>query len=364
MNILFLTAFPPNKKTAGQNYTRQLLLDLADNNIIDLIYWDYPTHVLEIPHNVRILNKFTVNKFSKFNALISGYFPFFAKRYNHKIASYLSSIALNYDLIYFDFSQIMIYAKDIIHPLKIGMCHDVIAQKYSRSRLFSILLGWIKYSEHKILANLDLRFTFSKKDSDYIKFIYGLTTNKVSFYIEKDILKMEESHFEPNEYYIMYGAWNRNENQQSIKWVLAHSKLFDKRIKIIGGGMPKELLNSIKNSNMAIEYVGFIDNPYPVIAASKALIAPLWQGAGVKVKVIEALALGTPVLGTSVTFEGIENIRYNSDKKALLNIETQSSESILAQFSSLNKRDKLQIRNSFLSTYCADKFIEYLAKIR
>ena len=47
---------------------------------------------------------------------------------------------------------------------------------------------------------------------------------------------------------------------------------------------------------------------------SRALIAPLFKGAGVKVKVVEALCCGTPVLGTSVALEGIPNVAGNTIK--------------------------------------------------
>ena len=50
MKILFITAFPPNQKTAGQDYTRRLILDLVDKgNAISLFYTEYPNHLVELP---------------------------------------------------------------------------------------------------------------------------------------------------------------------------------------------------------------------------------------------------------------------------------------------------------------------------
>ena len=54
--------------------------------------------------------------------------------------------------------------------------------------------------------------------------------------------------------------------------------------------------------------LGFVDNPYKIMSESLGLIAPLFHGAGIKVKVIESLACGTPVIGTEVAFEGIDFI--------------------------------------------------------
>ena len=43
MKILFITAFPPCQKTAGQDYTRRLILDLIEKgHEVYLIYAEYP----------------------------------------------------------------------------------------------------------------------------------------------------------------------------------------------------------------------------------------------------------------------------------------------------------------------------------
>ena len=60
-----------------------------------------------------------------------------------------------------------------------------------------------------------------------------------------------------------------------------------------------------------IEILGFVEEPVKEIARTQALIAPLHKGAGVKVKVIDALSSGTQVIGTDVTFEGIEDNEKN-----------------------------------------------------
>lgn len=60
-----------------------------------------------------------------------------------------------------------------------------------------------------------------------------------------------------------------------------------------------------------VEYLGFVENPVREISACQALIAPLKKGAGVKVKVLDALSSGTPVIGTDIAFEGImDNAKY------------------------------------------------------
>ena len=55
MKILFISAFPPNQKTAGQDYTRRLILDLLDKgHTVSIIYAEYPNHPIELPDSIKI----------------------------------------------------------------------------------------------------------------------------------------------------------------------------------------------------------------------------------------------------------------------------------------------------------------------
>ena len=65
LKILFITAFPPNTKTAGQNYSRQLLEDLSSDCDIEVCYWGYPEHNVELSEKIKCsempINRFTQN---------------------------------------------------------------------------------------------------------------------------------------------------------------------------------------------------------------------------------------------------------------------------------------------------------------
>lgn len=362
MRILFITAFPPNKKTAGQNYSRQLINDLIKWHKVDVIYWEYPGHEIEISNDVKILKEFQIKGISRRLIYIFRHFPLFSKRYSKAIADYIASIAGMYDIVYFDFSQVFMYSLDLDHPLKIGMSHDIIAQKFSRHRLFKFLIPWVKNTEQKCIKSLNAVYTFSKKDSNYIKINYGIVAGIVPFYLESQILNLEFDKIKIQNYYVMYGAWNRKENQETIIWVLSYNWTDMPQIKIIGGGMPSDLKNKL-SQYPNIEYCGFVENPYPIIASSKGLLAPLFHGAGVKVKVIESLALGTPVIGTDITFEGIDNISFRNIG-ALINLNNSNLEQSIETLNTITVLEKKSIREQFLSIYNSTKFIDHIESLK
>ncbi len=305
MNILIISAFPPNQKTAGQDYTRRLILDLlSKNHKISLVYAEYPTHEVELPDSVEIL---ATIKPSLENCLLKPFLhPFFTKRFDKNILELIKLVSSNFDIIYFDFSQVHIYSLFVEHPRKILMCHDVIAQKFTRKG--KLQLPFIKKSESKCLKSANEIITFSKKDCDFISNFYGLRAVSVNFYLKNE--KFDYSNIEISEnMFCFYGAWNREENTEALLWFIKNvlpslsSKL---QFVLIGGGINEDLKSYIsKIENFKI--LGFVDNPIAEISKCQALIAPLHKGAGVKVKVIDALTSGTKVIGTDVAFEGIED---------------------------------------------------------
>ena len=355
--MLYICAFPPNRMTAGQNYSLNLLQDLVKNIDVDLIYWGYNSHKYDEIRGVNVLTTPHDRKISRLICMcFFPIFPLFSKRFNIKVALNIRKIASSYDYIYFDFSQIFVYSLFISHPHKIGMSHDVIFQKYSRYPFSFLFSWWVKLSEKLLLRSFDSIFTFSQKDRALLAKEYDISSNVVSFYIDDSVKSISLQDIQVENYFVMYGAWNRVENIESLDYVLSE---YDNsyRIKIIGPGLSPKHLEKIKSfSNL--EYLGFVDNPYIVIAKSIALIAPLFHGAGVKVKAVESLSLGTIVIGTEITFEGLPTELISKEGSCIL-IGTVPVNRIAHSLLDKNY-DKLNQQELFYSLYPSKKFIDYL----
>lgn len=301
--ILFISAFPPCQKTAGQDYTRRLINDLVEKKYdVSIIYAEYSGHEIELPAKVKVID---VIKPSLKNCCTKIMFhPFFTKRFDKKILNKINSISKDFDMLYFDFSQVHLYAKYIKHPFKVLMCHDVICQKFSRKGLWQ--LPFIKKSEGELLKYANWIITFSDKDSEVIKNTYKLASKPVNFYLKNGHYQYKEITLYKNTF-CFYGAWNREENIECLDWFLKNIYAYINsavEFLVIGGGMSSDFQNKL-NSFKNIKYLGFVGDPIFEISKCQALIAPLRKGAGVKVKVIDALSSGTPVIGSSVAFEGI-----------------------------------------------------------
>lgn len=106
---------------------------------------------------------------------------------------------------------------------------------------------------------------------------------------------------------IFYGAMNRIENYGSAIWFIENVfpllKKYNLKFIVIGSRPPKKLLD-MQDEHIVV--TGYVDDPGEYFKKAICLVAPLLLGAGVKVKIIEALSSGVPVLTNEIGIEGID----------------------------------------------------------
>jgi polysaccharide biosynthesis protein PslH len=87
-------------------------------------------------------------------------------------------------------------------------------------------------------------------------------------------------------------------------WPIVRAQSPGARFLVTGStkGVDLGLLPSIPG----VEFTGFVDDVKSLIAASGACVVPLRLGGGTRLKVLEAMALGTPVVATTKAVEGID----------------------------------------------------------
>ncbi len=98
-------------------------------------------------------------------------------------------------------------------------------------------------------------------------------------------------------------------NADGARWliheVMPHLRTLapDVRISITGAGPPEELLR-LADENL--HFVGEVADLSGFLHSSRVALAPVRFGAGVKLKVVDALAHGVPVVSTTVGAEGLD----------------------------------------------------------
>jgi glycosyltransferase involved in cell wall biosynthesis len=106
---------------------------------------------------------------------------------------------------------------------------------------------------------------------------------------------------------IFSGSFRYRPNYHAMQWFIRHAfplileKVPDVQLVITGdhANLP---LPQTKNITLA----GYVDDIQSMIASCNVSIAPLWSGGGTRLKILEAMALGTPVVATSKGAEGLQ----------------------------------------------------------
>lgn len=105
------------------------------------------------------------------------------------------------------------------------------------------------------------------------------------------------------------GALDWPPNQEGLIWFLDHvwnKALRDNpnaRLTIAGRNAPHKFVKKIMRPG--VQYVGEVDDAKRFITDHQVMIVPLFSGSGMRVKIIEGMALGKAIIATPLAVEGI-----------------------------------------------------------
>jgi len=105
------------------------------------------------------------------------------------------------------------------------------------------------------------------------------------------------------------------------------------RLFIVGDHLPA---NIMRTPNESVTLTGYVPDVRPYIDSATLVVAPLRLGGGMRVKVLEALAAGKPVVASSRAVEGLDLV--NGEHVVLAEEDDQFSQSIIQLFGNADKR--------------------------
>ncbi|AEF81547.1 glycosyltransferase family 4 protein [Leadbettera azotonutricia] len=235
------------------------------------------------------------------------------------------------DKIYLEWTQALLLISDIekIFPDIKYLCleHDISFQSYYRQyelkRNFLKIIWYIKYSK---LQRAELFFlnrcssiiVLSEKDKKILTDKLVDPSKIIIIVPYYDCYSYVNRKNYNNKKIIFWGAMNRSENYLSVIWFIKNvmSELDESYHLYIIGANPHKSLDDYTNKNIHI--TGFVKNVEEHFSDCLCMVAPLLFGAGIKIKVLEALSAGIPVLANNVAIEGIPV----NDKKEYLYCNT------------------------------------------
>lgn len=325
MRVLFLSAYLPGRGLhGGSSRIFELLHHLHRQNDITLLCFmnraDDDSKVKDLKAMCQKLHIFPISAKRPF--YLFPYEPFvdyYSPDFRKKLTKILQKE--KFDIVQFEFAQMGIYRRDIKNTPSIMTEHEVnflahrkdiqfLKSPLRKFRMYYNSLQMMK-RELDILQQMDRVICMNRHDADAL--LGYLPEEKL------DILPhgVDTSYFSPmpniqtDPYSIgFFGAYHHYPNVDAVLhfvqdiFPLVKAKIPAAHFHIIGIHPPPEILEL--NNRTDITVTGFVSDIRPYMARCRVIVAPLRMGLGMRVKMLEAMAMGKPIVASELAAAGLD----------------------------------------------------------
>lgn len=182
-------------------------------------------------------------------------------------------------------------------------------------RLFAMLNLWrLRQFQRAVLQDVDIILSVSKEDAEFTRARLPNPFTQVWVVpngVDTENLK-PSSNKRLRDVVIFCGTMDVRMNVDAVEWFAR--KIFPKVRKSLPNAefwiVGRDPVPSVKRlaSFPGIQVSGRVEDVRPYYAQAKVAVAPFHYGGGTKLKVLEAMALGVPVVATPIGCQGIEAI--------------------------------------------------------
>lgn len=170
----------------------------------------------------------------------------------------------------------------------------------------------LKKYELSVIDKVDGIAAITYTDAAFFRGITATPVIDIPYGIDVDkFIPKYETNKKPSFYHI--GSMNWRPNEEAIKWFL--TEVWDKingrvpnaRLYLAGRNMPK-WLKRLKKKGVSV--VGEVPDAQEFVKQHDVAVVPLLSGSGIRIKIIESMALGKAVITTLVGAEGIQYTEF------------------------------------------------------
>jgi glycosyltransferase involved in cell wall biosynthesis len=336
MNILFLTnklPYPP--KDGGSIATLNMIMGLRDagNKVtcLSINTSKHPFPMEKIPLDLRASVRFlavdgdtAVRPLPLLTNLLFSRQPYIARRFLlNNYARLLDQLLRDssFDLVQLEGPYLGYYISHIRErsPARISLrAHNLEHRIWMRkaSNESNPLRRWylrnmakrLKRLEIKVVFRSDLLIPISRVDEEFFR---AAGVRKPMLTVPAGLV-MDQYSFTslPGDHTLFFiGALDWLPNQEGVEWFLqnvfprAVQRLPSLRFHVAGRNAPDHFIKKLDHP--LITYHGEVESGTRFMEAYRIMVAPLLTGSGIRIKILEGMAMGRPVVTTPVGIEGI-----------------------------------------------------------
>jgi len=228
----------------------------------------------------------------------------------------------HFDVVHADQLNMGQYAERVSGAFKILDAHNALWLLYKRlwkttspgPRKWLLSRDWrlLKSYEGRLVREFDAVLAVSRQDKAALQEAAGRPVEVVAIpiAIDTDEVSIVERETEPK-HILHIGTMYWPPNIDAVNWFirqihpLIRQQRPDVEFDVVGSRPPAELL-ALNNTGQGINVTGYVKDPTPYQQRAAVMVVPLLAGGGMRVKILNALAEGIPIVSTTLGYEGIE----------------------------------------------------------
>ena len=228
----------------------------------------------------------------------------------------------HFDVAHADQLNMGQYAERVPGAFKVLDAHNALWLLYKRlwktmpagPRKWLLSRDWrlLKSYEGRLVRQFDAVLAVSREDGTVLQEAAGQPVDIVVIPIAIDTDGVTVIERESNPSHILHiGTMYWPPNIDAVKWFvhqvypLIRRQRPDVQFDVVGARPPAELL-ALNDAGLGINVAGYVEDPIPYQRQAAVMIVPLLAGGGMRVKILNALAEGIPIVSTTLGCEGIE----------------------------------------------------------
>jgi glycosyltransferase involved in cell wall biosynthesis len=333
MNVLLLTQVLPYPPDSGPKVkTWNVLKYLAQHHAVTLVSFVRGDQSDEVRHLERYCQAVYTVPMGR-GAIRDAWYmglsfltgqPFMMLRDDRKVMRDLVdrlSAEQDFDVVHADQLNMAQYAARVSGAFKVFDAHNALWLLYKRlwetmrPGLRKLLLGrdWrlLKEYEGRVCRQFDAVLAVSQEDKTVLGEAAGqeLDIHVIPIAIDTDEVTVIER--EPDPSHILHiGTMYWPPNIDGVLWFahevypLIRQQRPDVCFDIVGARPPQEIV-ALDGDCTGINVTGYVADPAPYLQWAALMVVPLRAGGGMRVKILNAMAQGIPIVSTTLGYEGI-----------------------------------------------------------
>jgi glycosyltransferase involved in cell wall biosynthesis len=183
-------------------------------------------------------------------------------------------------------------------------------RSWVRRQYFRREAGKLTRMERAVCPDVTLNLVVSALDADRLRGVSpGSRVRVVSNGVDTEYFRPRAGAQSRRFSLIFVGGMNWYPNRDAVLyflkevWPLLREEQPERTLTVVGQDPPPELTSAMRDPR--VHAPGFVDDVRPYLDSAETYVCPIRDGGGTRLKILDALSMGKPLVATGVAVEGL-----------------------------------------------------------